>query len=95
MGVDFYACRVCGSTFPDCSDYCRWCDCGGRFCSSECAKIIEDEDNPNSMTCCLCRKEEATDNDLLVFLLDHFKLTREQVMELYRNGEQGNLPSPS
>ena len=82
MGVDFYACQICDETFPDCGNYFG-CECGAMFCSTKCGKPdTEDENNP---TCCLCRKDEATDYVLLKFLLKHVKMTRNQVLEMYRN----------
>lgn len=78
MSVDHYSCDNCGRTFADCSWDATWCDCGGRFCSKECAIKISDE------SCRLCRKEIARDDELLLFLLKHFNLNRDQAMELYR-----------
>lgn len=97
MGIDYYSCSYCNSAFPDCSSRCRWCDCGSRFCSPDCAKkeeTVNDEGDTVGETCCMCRKEDANDTDLLNFLLKHFNLTHEQAMELYR-GKQGDLSSPS
>lgn len=93
MGIDFYTCENCGRNFPDCTDYFGCFTCGARFCSSECggSEIDDSEEDDNDednyekiTTCVLCRKEEATDTQLLHFLLEHFNLTREQVMEMYR-----------
>lgn len=36
MGVDWYACKNCENTFPDCGDYV-YCECGEHWCSDECA----------------------------------------------------------
>lgn len=77
MGVDYYVCHRCDTTFPDCSSHCIWCDCGGHFCSAECANQSEDG------SCCLCRSEVVRDRDLLLFLLKHYQITYEQAMELY------------
>lgn len=48
MGVDFYACKACGSTFPDCGDFTSCSEdgfgCGARFCDDECAKIHDASD---------------------------------------------------
>ena len=89
MGVDFLICDICHSSFPDCGDFVV-CDCGGRFCSSECAEMdyaaydedgecLEDEDGEG--TCVLCRGQAATDADLIDFLLRKLSLTREQAVE--------------
>lgn len=37
MGVDFYSCKSCGDTFPDCGDYV-YCECGEHWCSENCAE---------------------------------------------------------
>lgn len=37
MGVDWYSCKRCGETFPDCGDYVS-CECGESWCSDECAE---------------------------------------------------------
>jgi len=104
MGVDFYACANCGRTFPDCGYYFSCYTCNHHFCSNDCGgrEVEQDPNDPDGTkgyeeitTCILCRKEDATDYQLLKFLLNHFKITREQAMELYRNGEQGNLPGSS
>lgn len=101
MGVDFYTCANCGDTFPDCGYYFSCYTCSHHFCSNTCGgrKVEERPDDPPNMeeitTCILCRKEDATDYQLLQFLLKHFNITRQQAMELYRHGEQGNLSSPT
>ena len=33
MGVDWYPCRVCNETFPDCGDY-TYCMCSAMLCTS-------------------------------------------------------------
>lgn len=38
-------------------------------------------------TCLICRKEVIRDEELLDFLLKRGNLTREQAVELYRNGK--------
>lgn len=89
MSVDFYACDVCGETFPDCGDYVR-CDCGGKFCGDGCAhmdySVYEEIDKLTGAdgdgTCVLCRGEEVTDYDLINFLLKHCNLTREKATDL-------------
>jgi len=100
MGVDFLICDICHESFPDCGDFVS-CDCGGRFCSSECAQIddcvydedgepVEDEDGDfiiGEETCVLCRGEALTDQDLIEFLLKKLSLTREQAVELFNNEE--------
>lgn len=36
MSVDWFVCRCCGDTFPDCGE-CVFCDCGEHWCSDKCA----------------------------------------------------------
>ena len=35
MGVDFYVCRACDETFPDCGPYVRCEGCGKPYCGDE------------------------------------------------------------
>lgn len=37
MGVDWYPCKRCGTTYPDCGDYVS-CSCGKSWCSDKCAE---------------------------------------------------------
>jgi hypothetical protein len=82
MSVDHYQCDGCGRTFADCCYTATWCDCGGKFCSKECA-AKDDED------CCLCRIEVVRDADLLSFLLKHCKITRTQAIKMYKEKHDG------
>ena len=96
MGVDWYSCSNCGQSFPDCGYYFTCSKCEHLFCSDKCgAKHLIEEGEPgysekdinwygHCTTCVLCRKESATDNQLLHALLEHFKITYEQAMEIYR-----------
>lgn len=80
MSLDYYLCDKCGKKFSEISWDADWCECGGRFCSKKCADKIDD-------FCCKCRKEVVRDEELLDFLLKRGNLTREQAVELYRNGK--------
>lgn len=87
MSVDFYPCAECEECFADCGDFFR-CDCGEHFCSTECggyhSEEIEKEDGMTEViTCKMCRKESATSNQLLQFLMDKYSLTYDQVWEMY------------
>lgn len=90
MGVDFYTCSSCERTFPDCSYYFTCTGCEMNFCSDKCGgreETNEDDDLPRyerETSCVLCRKDEATDNQLLYFLLKKYNLTYDQIMEMYR-----------
>lgn len=101
MGVDYYSCAVCDYNFPDCGEYYTCTHCEHMFCSKECAKLKHtyegeegyDEREANNYgsdsctTCVLCRKETATDHQLLHALLEHFKISYDQAMEIYRKQE--------
>lgn len=39
MGVDWYSCRNCGDTFPDCGDFVS-CECGEHWCDYDCAEAL-------------------------------------------------------
>jgi len=86
MGVDFYTCPVCEDTFPDCGEYYECEYCNTRFCSDKCANLkIIDPENEDDKNCQLCRKEYATDSELLRFMLKRSNLTRKQAEEIWRN----------
>lgn len=38
MSVEFYVCKNCGSTFPDCGEYVSCEQCFTHWCSNECAE---------------------------------------------------------
>jgi len=97
MGVDYYTCQACSHNFPDCGHYFTCGTCENMFCDEECGKkeYVLDEDGCEQenewggelTSCILCREEVATDSDLLRVILGHFKIDREQAMEIYRNFE--------
>lgn len=85
MGVDFLNCDnpQCGrDPFPDCGRYFS-CYCGHNFCNEKCADYKSTEDNCENLSCMFCRKENATDYNLFMFLLKHVSMTREDVLKLY------------
>lgn len=99
MGVDFYACGDCGETFPDCGSYYSCEQCYRHYCSTECAALTpitpfvstEDEDaedhyyNENELQCGICSK--ATPDYYLIYksLLKHFKITKEDALQIWRD----------
>lgn len=87
MGVDFYTCDNCSRNYPDCSYTATWCSCGGHFCSPDCADREGANDEDDGGTCVLCRVEVIKAEDMLSFLLKHFKITYDEAKELYRNGK--------
>lgn len=81
----------------DCGEYERCGGCEANFCSEECAKLqcskpkgeclyeSQEEDGCDDCTCVLCRKEWATDGQLLAWLLRRDGLTRAKALEMYRS----------
>lgn len=59
MSVEFYVCKNCGSTFPDCGEYISCEQCFTHWCSDECAE----EDGYNKEHC--AAHEELDDGDLM------------------------------
>lgn len=96
MGVDYYQCANCNFGFRDDSDYCAWCECGNCFCSVECGKLSNygeyNElheghriDDNLDITCVICRNETYTEQTLLAAVLEHFNITREQAINIWRS----------
>jgi hypothetical protein len=90
MGVDFFPCDVCGVSICDCGYYIHCRDiCERTWCSKRCAekdgfqKEIEDAEDPNDYSCRFCRGEDAEDSELLEFLIEKYKLTRDNVLKMY------------
>jgi hypothetical protein len=81
MGVDFYVCRACDETFPDCGPYVRCEGCGKPYCGDECADIDGDD---QEQTCVDCRGELNTDDNLLALALEKLGMTREQLTAEYK-----------
>src|SRR5271165_4308841 len=95
MGVDYYQCDACGFGFRDDSDYCVWCECGAKFCSESCGEMDNysewnDVEQTNrfdlnkDITCVCYRKEHATSDMLLGALLEHYSITRDQAIEIWK-----------
>jgi hypothetical protein len=97
MGVDFFPCDYCGEAICDCGSYEK-CECGRRWCDDKCAKgdgylSYSDDDEIDEPSCKYCRREEAEDSELLDYLLRHYNLSRDKVLEDWRN-EQAELYPP-
>ena len=99
MGIDYYSCEHCGESFPDCGEYVS-CndDCGMMWCDDECAKEDgyrtedeEDEYGDPQHTCKYCRKEDATDYELVKFLLKHSGLSREEAVALVHENSSSEV----
>jgi len=89
MGVDWYSCRECGETFPDCGEFysCEGC-CEIGWCSKECADKagaqFGEEDGYNLVVSCkFCREEDAPDSALLEFAISKLKISREVLVKEY------------
>ena len=97
MGVDFYTCARCGENIPDCGYYvtCYSSHSTKRdwesrtWCSDRCASLdgfIRSEDDDEETSCSYCRKEKATDSDLLEYALDRLQTSRKQLEKEYLKG---------
>lgn len=95
MGVDFFPCDSCGESICDCGSY-EYCGCGRRWCDLKCAekdgyREVEGVDpvawdgGRETWTCAYCRYESFEDSALLNHLLKRYNLTRDQVVQEYRN----------
>jgi len=93
MGVDFYACGICGDTFPDCGEYGTCAKCEENICSSchdeQLGKYGSvDEDSDEAMDfgddalceCDLCSDKVVHDSDILNYLLKYTSLTKDDVI---------------
>jgi len=91
MGVDFYACNYCGETFCDVGDFVS-CDCGNKWCCEECAKeegfTEEIKNEYGEGTCKYCREEDFIDSELLEYALVGLKLTREELITMYKSEKE-------
>lgn len=93
MGISFFPCAndKCDESCCDCGGYVE-CDCNCAWCSEECAKQdgLTTDAQTGETDCDYCRYTKASDHDLLKFVLSLYNLTREQVLERYKNERQNN-----
>ncbi len=93
MGQSFYTCGNpdCKCSFSDYSHNYYSCSCSAIFCSFECADLEENDNEEEEETCCLCRFEKISNEELILFLLDRCKLTKDKAIKLAlkesKNGE--------
>jgi len=90
MGVDFFPCDRCRNTICDCGDYirCKGKRCDRVWCCFDCAKedgYLFDSDHDDYGTCSFCRKEQATESELLHHALDLLKMTRAKLLKSWIN----------
>ena len=89
MGVDFFPCDDCGESICDCGSYWRCQEgCGARLCD-DCAdkhKVWDDlDDDGNEINPCpYCKREAATDSQLLQFALKKLGVTQEALLKEYQ-----------
>lgn len=98
MGADYYTCQNCNVGYRDDDNYCCYCECGGNFCTKNCGKLenynhkYDDDsyriDKNNPITCVLCRKEKYTDYILLQSIYKHYNLTKEDVINIWKNQKE-------
>jgi hypothetical protein len=93
MGVDWYSCRNCGDTFPDCGPH-ESCECGEHWCCSSCAEEdginykYDEEDDYETISCNYCREEDFEDYELLYFLFEKHNTSRQKVIEQYKQWKE-------
>lgn len=85
MGVVWLTCDCCRETFYEGSGTHVRCDCGGVWCSRDCA--AKEGYDADAESCRYCRGEHVDDESLLCFLLATYKLSREEAEALYRRNE--------
>lgn len=88
MGVDWYSCRNCGDTFPDCGDFVS-CECGEHWCDYDCAEANGFErDEDDNTSCNYCREEDFEDSTLLEFALKLLNKNRQELIKDYKNNKE-------
>ena len=88
MGVDWYTCNHCGDTFPDCGSYYTCDNCWTHWDDLKCAEADGaqwNEEEDTIVSCKFCRQEDATDSELVNYMLKHFKVTREEMVKEFYN----------
>lgn len=88
MGIDYYSCSECETSFPDVIDY-KFCECGRDWCDEECAELggLQSDEWGDDRTCKYCREEEFDDAVLLAHLLLVMEMTREELIAGYKKWE--------
>ena len=88
MGVDWYSCKYCGETFPDCGDFVS-CECGEHWCDYDCAEAdgFERDENDNT-SCNYCREEDFEDSTLLELALKLLNKNRQELIKDYKNNKE-------
>ena len=102
MGVDFYACSNCETTFPDCGDYVSCEQCYRHYCCNECADLTpitlfvstEDEDEEdhyyeeNELQCGICSKTTPDYLLMLKSVCKHFKITMDDAHQIWKDDKE-------
>lgn len=93
MGIDYYTCFGCERAFPDVIAYHNCEECGNIYCSTKCAKpelieSVEDDSDEERTSCVYCRDEIITDTDILSAVLQHFNISKEEALELYKKSRE-------
>ena len=105
MGVEFFHCEACGKTICDAGDYYSCYDCYRHYCSDKCMeahslKLVSCDDCKTEeeaekhgcywYLCGYCRKEMATDSELLKYALRELDMSRDELQNEYLmfNGEK-------
>ncbi len=83
MGVDWITCETCSENFPDSGPY-NFCECGAYFCGScqtEQESKYECNKDDELIECDDCSKNIVRDKDIINYLLNKLKTTKEQIVK--------------
>ncbi len=98
MGVDFYACGICGDTFPDCGEYGTCAGCEEMLCTTCHEEQVKKYGTPEEGSdaeayfgeeaaneCDLCSSKVIRDADILDYLLERTGLSKEEVVQIVKD----------
>ena len=104
MGRSYYVCDGCKDTYPDDSEYVIHCSCERAYCDVKCAEkygwhydektgddeIDFDDYGEIKSSCDYCSNKIATDEDLLVYILELLNKSRSEIEKDYLASLKGN-----
>lgn len=95
LGVDYYSCKNCEETFPDCGHYGHCSKCETMFCGNCYDKFVKtygEIDKSHARyswygvslpECDHCNGKKVNDSDLLKFALGKLKVTKTALKKEY------------
>jgi hypothetical protein len=97
MSVDFFDCPKCGRSVCECGEY-SFCErCENKFCRHCATRVHRNEYNTDEEfeqgqkdACPICSLEFIPDENLLLFALYKFSVTREEIEKQYREAQNGS-----